>query len=88
VNTIAIIVINNSGPGGIILKSTICLSNRKTIEIYSDESWLCSMEKNKDWYKMDLNTDDWMNAKVIGDASAQPWKHLSNAVNFFGVPQK
>jgi len=87
-NTLAVIVINKGGPGGVIMKGSIRLVNGKTIDLASNEQWksLSAPTLNANWKKIAYNDSSWKSAFKLGDASLKPWSGMSDAVNFFGLP--
>ena len=87
-NNLAVIVLNNGGPGGIIMKGAIRLANGKTIDLNSNEQWkaIAAATVNANWKKVNFNDSSWKSAFKLGDASMKPWRNMSDAVNFFGLP--
>lgn len=87
-NMLAVVVVNQGGPGGVIMKGSIRLANGKTIDLASNEQWKSAMSTSVKGKWEPLNYDDsaWKPACKLGDASLKPWSNMSDAVNFFGLP--
>lgn len=90
-NTLAVIVANSGGPGGIILKGEIKMADGKSIAIVSNKAqWKGTMtaQRGRNWMKPGFDDSSWNAPWEQGDASMKPWAGMSNAVEFFGVPKK
>ncbi len=88
-NMLAVIVVNQGGPGGVIMKGAIRLANGKTIDLASNAQWKSAMQtivKGKQWEFFDFDDSAWKPAFIQGDATLKPWSNMSDAVNFFGLP--
>ena len=87
-NILAVIVVNQGGPGGVIMKGAIRLANGKTIDLASNEQWKAAVGnfKGNAWKTLAFDDAAWKSACKLGDATLKPWAPMSDAVNFFGLP--
>ena len=88
-NILAVVVVNQGGPGGVIMKGAIRLANGKTVDLASNGQWkaVCAPQFKTNAWKMPAFDDAaWKRAFQLGDAGMKPWANMSDAVNFFGLP--
>lgn len=87
-NILAVIVVNQGGPGGVIMKGSIRLANGKTVDLASNGQWkaVVGSLKGNAWKTAVFDDGAWKPAFKLGDASLKPWSAMSDAVNFFGLP--
>lgn len=78
-NIIAIEGRNVGGSAALAVLMTATLSSGKTLQIVSDENWICSGEAAEDWRNLDFKADGWNKAAVVAEMGDEPWGDIMPA---------
>ncbi|MBE6380733.1 MAG: hypothetical protein E7047_07370 [Lentisphaerae bacterium] len=82
-NVLAMIAHNNGALGGMIMRGEIKLVSGKVIPLVSDrKSWKASGNASDGWMTPSFDAATWAPAMELGDVLMEPWKSVSNVVNY------
>jgi hypothetical protein len=79
---------NDFFQAGIIMDLPIKLSNGRTLDIKSDESWRVVPEDERDWENLKHSRADWLPAKLITSTNRAPdWNDPRWPLDYVSVPR-
>jgi len=73
-NVVAVEAVNTlPGPGGLLVKLAVVLSNGRRVVLASDAGWKCSDQERLSWQQPEFDDSRWNSVTVVGEFGAGPW---------------
>jgi lysophospholipase L1-like esterase len=79
-NQIAVRAVNNGGPAGLVLWTTVESGGKKSVVAATDGHWRSSVDAPHDWQSPEFNDAGWRGASVLGAfGEVGPWGKIHEA---------
>jgi len=70
---VAVEVVNNGGPGGLVAQGEIVLPDGTERSLITDGRWRCSPKAADGWQRPDFDDSAWAPASPLGRPPCAPW---------------
>ncbi len=86
-NTLSFEIRNGEAMGGVIMRGEITLASGKVIPLFSSpQTTLAAAKVPAAWRESNFDDRSWKPAMDLGDVTIEPWKSVSNAMDFMMTP--
>ncbi|MBN1901987.1 gliding motility-associated C-terminal domain-containing protein [Candidatus Sumerlaeota bacterium] len=72
-NCLAVKAQNQGGPAGLLCSIAFLTKTGETMNVSSDDSWLCSQKEETGWMNPDFNDKSWIHSLIVGTPPDPPW---------------